>query len=133
MISDGTYYILQKWRNIPDTVTSIYVNISQQLLPMKIYKAKTLNETQQDFKCRLCGINNETVPYLMCSCSEIAQSLYKSRHDKMLRPVYHHVLHKFGFESEVSKPLYQQEIPVQPKETKGRKFLGQTYLRGQGI
>ena len=107
MLSDGTYYTLREWRNIPDTVISIYVNIPQQLLPTKIYKAKKLNETQHDLKCRLCGINNETVPHFMCSCLEIAQSLYKSRHDKMLRPVYHHVLHKYSFENEVSKPWYQ--------------------------
>ena len=51
MLSDGTYYIIREWRNIPNTVISIYVNISQQLLPTKIiylptkiYKAKKLNE-----------------------------------------------------------------------------------------
>ena len=36
----------------------------------------------------------------------------------MLRPVYHHVLHKNSFESEVSKPWYQQEIPKPAKENK---------------
>ena len=123
MLSDGTYYILREWRNIPDTVISIYVNISQQLLPTKIYKAKKLNETQHDLKCRLCGINNEIVPHLMCSCSEIAQSLYKSRHDKMLCPVYHRVLHKYSFESKVSKPWYQQEIPKPAKENKRAKVF----------
>ena len=89
--------------------------------------ANKLKETQHDLKCRLCGINNETVPHLMCSCSEIAQSLYKSRHDKMLRPVYHHVLHKYSFESEVSKPWYQQEMPKPAKENKRAKVSG-TYL-----
>ena len=44
MLSDGTYYILREWRNIPDTVISIYVNISQQLRPTKVYKAKKLNK-----------------------------------------------------------------------------------------
>ena len=123
MLSDGTYYILRERKNIPDAVISIYVNISQQLLPTKIYKANKLKETQHDIKCRLCGINNETVPHLMCSCSEIAQSLYKSRHDKMLRPVYHHVLHKYSFESEVSKPWYQQEMPNPAKENKRAKVF----------
>ena len=123
MLSDGTYYILREWKNIPDTVISIYVNISQQLLPTKIYKANKLKETQHDLKCRLCGINNKTVPHLMCSCSEIAQSLYKSRHDKMLRPVYHQVLHKYSFESEVSKPWYQQEMPKPAKENKRAKVF----------
>ena len=130
MLSDGTYYIIREWRNIPNTVISIYVNISQQLLPTKIiylptkiYKAKKLNETQHDLKCRLCEISNETVPHLMCSCSKIAQSLYKSRHDKMLRPVYHHVLHKYSFESGVSKPCYQQEILKPDKENKRPKVF----------
>ena len=123
MLSDGTYYILREWKNIPDTVISIYVNISQQLLPTKIYKANKLKETQHDLKGHLCGINNETVPHLMSSCSEIAQSLYKSRHDKMLRPVYHHVLHKYSFESEVSKPWYQQEMPKPAKENKRVKVF----------
>ena len=127
MLSDGTHYILREWENIPDTVISIYVNISQQLLPTKIYKANKLKETQHDLKCHLCGINNETVPHLMYSCSEKAQSLYKSRHNKMLRPVYHHVLHKYSFESEVSKPWYQQKCRNQPKKTKEQKFSG-TYL-----
>ena len=90
---------------------------------MKIYKANQLKETQHDLKCRLCGINNETVPHLMYSCSEIAQSLHKSRHDKMLRPVYHHVLHKYSFESEVSKPWYQQEMLKPAKENKRAKVF----------
>ena len=123
MLSDGTYYILREWRNIPETVISIYVNISQQLLPTKIFQAKKLNETQHDLKCRLCAINNETVPHLMCTYSEIAQSLYKSRHDEMLRPVYHHVLHKYSFESEVNKPWYQQEIPKPTKENRRAKVF----------
>ena len=59
----------------------------------------------------------------MCSWSEIAQSLYKSRHDKMLRPVYNHVLHKYSFESEVSKPWYQQEMLKPAKENKRAKVF----------
>ena len=132
MLSDGTYYILREWRNIPDTVISIYVNISQQPHPTKTYKAKKLNKTQHDLKCRLCGINNETVPHLMCSCSEIVESMHKSRHDKMLHPVYHHVLHKYSFESEVSKPWYQQEIPKPAKEKKRAKVFWDIPIHGQG-
>ena len=76
-----------------------------------------------NLKCCLSGINNETVPHLMCSCSGIAQSLYKSRHDKMLCPVYHHVLHRYSFESNVRKPWYQQEIPKPAKENKRAKVF----------
>ena len=127
MLSDGTYYILREWRNIPDTVISIYVNISQQLLPTKIHKAKKLNETQHDLKCRLCGINNETVPNLMCSCFEIAQSLYKSRHDKMLHPVYHHAFTNIVSKMKQVSHGINRKYQNQPKKTKERKFSG-TYL-----
>ena len=109
---------------MPDPVTSIYVNISQQLLPTKIYKAKKLNEAQHDLKCRLCGLNNETVPHLKCSCSEIAQSLYKSRHDKMLRPVYHHVLHKYSFESDMVSTGNTKTSQKEKQKQKSESFLG---------
>ena len=41
----------------------------------------------------------------------------------MLRPVYHHVLHKYSFESEVSKPWYQQDMPKPAKENKRAKVF----------
>ena len=43
---------------------------------------------------------------------QIAQSLYKTQHDKMLRPVYHVPLGKYGFdESDYSSPWYMQSHP----------------------
>ena len=36
---------------------------------------------------------------------------------------YHHVLHKYSFESEVSKPWYQQEMPKPAKENKRAKVF----------
>ena len=42
----------------------------------------------------------------------IAQSLYKTQHDKMLRPVYHVPLGKYGFdESDYSSPWCMQSHP----------------------
>ena len=42
----------------------------------------------------------------------IAQSLYKTQHDKMFRPVYHFPLGKYGFdESDYSSPWYMQSHP----------------------
>ena len=47
----------------------------------------------------------------MCACSTIAQSLYTSRHDKMLRPIYHYLLHLYDFENDHSKPWHEQRPP----------------------
>ena len=62
----------------------------------------------------MCNVEQETVPHIMCGCSSIAQRIYKSRHGKMLRPLCHFTLNKYGFEeSEVNKPWYQQSL-LQP-------------------
>ena len=45
-------------------------------------------------------------------CSKIAQTLYMARHDRILRPIYHYLLQKYGYqESDHSKPWYQQKQP----------------------
>ena len=47
----------------------------------------------------------------MC-CSKNAQILYTTRHDKMLRMIYHCLLDKYNFqERDHGKPWYQQSLP----------------------
>ena len=46
-------------------------------------------------QCRLCGSNNETVDHILSSCSVIAQSHYKHRHDEVAR-IIHWELCKWG-------------------------------------
>ena len=50
----------------------------------------------------------------MRACQKIAQSLYTSRHDKMLRPYYHYLLSAYSFneESDHKRPWYQQRPPI---------------------
>ena len=52
-----------------------------------------LHQQVEDIKCRMSGQKQETVSHIMCACSTITQSLYTSRHDKILRPFYHYLLH----------------------------------------
>ena len=60
----------------------------------------------------------------MSSCSAIAQSLYKARHDKMLRPIYNFLLSKYKFnQSNYGKPWYTQSIPVTSIENPHAKIL----------
>ena len=42
-----------------------------------------IGKTSIDSKCGLCKVKEETIDYLVNSCSKIAQTNYKKRHDKV--------------------------------------------------
>ena len=114
---------LNDWRNVPDLVFSVNQAIRQQLVNTKTYQKAKLKYQIENITCRMCNVEQETVPHIMCGCSLIAQSIYKSRHDKMLRPLYHFTLNKYGFEeSEVNKPWYQQSLPQPVMENQKAKI-----------
>ena len=114
---------LNYWRNVPDLVFSVNQAIRQQLVNTKTYQKAKLKYQIENITCRMCNVEQETVPHIMCGCSSIAQSIYKSRHDKMLRPLYHFILNKYGFEeSEVNKPWYQQSLPQPVMENQKAKI-----------
>ena len=47
--------------------------------------------------CRLCGNKEETVDHLVSSCSKIAQTDYKNRHDKVAANLHWSLCKQFGF------------------------------------
>ena len=111
-------------KNIPDIVLSIDTFIRQQLINTKTYRKQKLQESVDETNCRVCSSHQETVPHILCGCSQIAQTLYKDRHDKMLRPLYHSVLEKYEFsESQSSQPWYKQSHPVPCLENDKAKIL----------
>ena len=42
-----------------------------------------IDKTSSDSKCRLSKVKEETIDHLVSSCSKIAQTDYKERHDKV--------------------------------------------------
>ena len=46
-------------------------------------------------QCHLCGLHVESVNHILSSCSDIAQTQYKSRHDSVARLI-HYELAKLG-------------------------------------
>lgn len=112
------------WKNIPDIVLSVDTCIRQQLLPTKIYKKEKLKEDIANTLCRICSLKQESVSHILCACSNLAQSYYKFRHDRMLRPIYHYLLHKYEFdESNHNKPWYKQDLPSPCVENSKAKIL----------
>ena len=125
-IAADSLALLQTWKNIPDIVLSVNTSIRQQLLPTATYKKYKLHQQVEDIKCRMCGQKQETVSHIMCACSTTAQSLYTSRHDKMLRPFYHYLLHLYDFENDHSKPWYEQRPPSAVIENDKAKIMWNT-------
>ena len=122
-ISNSSYDIFKQWKNIPEIVMSIDTSIRQQLLNTKIYRSQKLHEHVEELFCRVCTEKQETVSHVLCGCSHI-QSLYKTRPDKMLRPVYQVLLEKHGFdESDYPSPWYVQSHPQPSKENNQAKIL----------
>ena len=69
----------------------------------------------------------ETTSHILSGCSKVAQSLYKARHDRMLRPIYQHLLQKSNFqECNNEKPWYMQSIPKAVVENENAKILWDT-------
>ena len=123
-VSAHSYDIFRQWKNIPDIVMSVDTSIRQQLLNTKIYRSQKLHGRVDDLSCRLCFKDQETVSHVLCGCYHIAQSLYKARHDRMLRPVYHALLERYKFEeSEYSNPWYKQFYPQPSQENNEAKIL----------
>ena len=116
---------LNDWRNVPDLGFSVNQAIRQQLVNTKTYQKAKLKYQIANITCKMCNVEQETIPHNMCGCSSIAQGIYKGRHDKMLRPLHHFTLDKYGFEeSEVNKPWYQQSLPQPVMENQKQKFIG---------
>ena len=124
-MSNNSYDIFKQWKNIPDIVMSIETSIRKQLLNTKIYRSQKLHEHVEELSCRLCTEKQEAVSHVLCGCSHIAQSLYKTRHDKMLRSVYHAFLEKYGFDESDYRPSpwYVQSHPQPSKENNQAKIL----------
>eukprot|EP00112_Aurelia_sp_Birch-Aquarium-sp1_P019298 Seg4747.2 transcript_id=Seg4747.2/GoldUCD/mRNA.D3Y31 product="hypothetical protein" protein_id=Seg4747.2/GoldUCD/D3Y31 len=123
-ISKKSRTILQSWKNIPDIVLSTNESIWQQLLPTKAYSRYKLKMETANTTCSLCKQAEETVAHLLSSCSAIAQTLYKARHDKTLRPVYHLIRATFEFDgSNYGIPWYKQALPHASIENDRAKIM----------
>jgi len=125
-ISSSANNIFSTWKNIPDIVYSVNKNIRQQLLPTKAYQQSKVQAQVTDTKCRMCKDKDkvESTTHVLSMCSKIAQTLYTARHDRMLRPFYHFLLHKYRYEeSDHDKPWHQQRQPQSVLENTNSKIL----------
>ena len=66
-----------------------------QALRTNAIKCK-IDKTSSSSMCRLCGDREETVDHLVSSCSKIAQTDYKERHNKVAAMLHWNLCKKYG-------------------------------------
>jgi len=75
----------------------LIVAAQDQALRTNCIKVK-IDKQQGSPMCRLCGAKEETVDHLVSSCSKIAQTDYKSRHDKVAANLHWSLCKQLGFQ-----------------------------------
>ena len=65
--------------------------LSTNAIKVNVYKQKGSP------MCRLCGLKEETVDHLVSSCSKIAQTDYKGRHDRVAAFLHWSLCKQYGF------------------------------------
>ena len=102
---------------------SINDNIRQQLVNTRTYQKCKIGQQIDDI-CRICHSSKESTKHILTSCTPIAQSLYKARHDKMLRPIYYRLLEKYDLLNQQNLlPWYRQPPPLATVENSRAKIF----------
>ena len=75
----------------------------------------------------MCGTATESTTHVLCACPKIAQSLYKARQDRSLRPIttiYHCLLENYNFQDSNNEKSWSQQRPQSPLvENENAKIL----------
>ena len=78
-----------------------------------------IDKTSSDSKCRLCTVKEETIDNLVSSCSKIAQTDYKERHEKVASTLHWNLCRKYNlptadkwWEHKVDKVLQKEDIKI---------------------
>lgn len=74
---------------------SLIIAAQDQALRTNAIKAR-IDKTSDNSKCRLCKEKDETVDHLVSSCSKIAQTDYKERHDKVAKMLHWNLCKKYN-------------------------------------
>ena len=55
-----------------------------------------IDKTSSDSKCRLCKVKEEIIDHLVSSCSKIAQTDHKERHNKVASMLHWNLCRKYN-------------------------------------
>ena len=84
-----------KGTGIKRETESLIIAAQEQAMRTNVIKAK-IDNTQEESKCRMCGMADETVNHILSECNRLAQREYKRRHDCVERMIHWELCRKYG-------------------------------------
>ena len=75
-----------------------------------------IDKTQQNSKCRVCGVRDETINHIISECSKLAQNEYKARHDWVGKVIHWEMYKKLKF-YHTNKWYMSNQPPVLENDT----------------
>ena len=102
-----------KWlqrSGISKEVEAFLFAAQEQAIPTNIIKNKIYGQTHISPLCRLCGQSNETVDHLTSSCSYIAQTAYKHRHDQVAKFIHWKLLAMYSIDKYRDLQIIVQQL-----------------------
>jgi hypothetical protein len=73
----------------------IYIFIQDRVINTRNYKKHICDLQSTIDKCRICGTEGETIEHIISSCTVLAQSEYKKRHDIFAKIIHMNLAVKF--------------------------------------
>ena len=99
-------------------IEGFIIAAQDQALRINAIKTK-IDKTANDSKCRLCKEKEETVDHLVSTCSKIAQTDYKERHNKVASMLHWNLCKKYHlpaadkwWEHKIEKVLQNNEAKI---------------------
>ena len=84
---------MSDWKTAPTHTIAGISELHEQLLLTKLYNArKTKSSEESDVRCRMCGKAQESIAYVLSSCSALIQTKYLSRHKGELKILFFELL-----------------------------------------
>ena len=98
-----------KWENM-----AVEVEVGMFELLANLLKTRVFDDIRSipvpTRKCRVCGVENETVRHLAAGCKPWNFTYYKARHDGGLKPLCWYLRFNYGLDEKM-KPWYAPETP----------------------
>ena len=76
--------------------TEAFIFAAQEQALRTRFTSSKVDGEEIETHCRVCGDQIETIPHIVSGCKKLAQTRYKTRHDKMGLRVYWELCKKYG-------------------------------------
>ena len=67
--------------------------LQEQEVGVKVTRKEIWKEQLENFSCRVCDEDRESVTHIMCGCRVLLETEYFKRHDAMMLVIYCYLLH----------------------------------------